>query len=168
MKLMLMMVMAVVVGTGMVTSCTNLTPERAQRLAGYANVALTAAEIGGAVNPKQAEAIRGGGALLLSLKAGDTDGNLQKLSETAVAYAVASGKLTVEQALELKKAGTVPLTPEVVKPEEITPEAVAPLVPVPGTPTPVPAPVDSAAVDPGAGWGWRVCLGPVSIWEGVL
>lgn len=90
-------------------SCTS--PDQKATLAKWGNVAITAAEIGGQLNPKQAELIRNGGVLVLNLEGKDQDAQLAMLSEAAVAYAEAEGKLTTEQAAALRAAGQVPLTP---------------------------------------------------------
>jgi hypothetical protein len=95
------------------TSCTSsqkLDLDDAQ-LASYANIALTAAELGGVVNSKQAAVARAGGKLLLDFKAAPDNEKLVLLSNVAVDYAVSEGKLTPEQAQALRDAGTVPLVP---------------------------------------------------------
>lgn len=90
------------------------------QLTQWANIAITAAELGGQLNPKQAAAIRTGGKLLLDLSQGK-DVDLAALSSEAVAFAVAEGKLTPEQAAALQAAGTVPL--------QIASPAATPVVP---------------------------------------
>lgn len=103
-------------------SCTGV--QKAD-LAGWANLALTAAEIGGAVNPKQAEAVRQVGVLVLSLEKGDAQGNLRKVSEAAVEYAVQAGKITPEQAQKLREAGRVELAPKDAEPPGVIVETLA-------------------------------------------
>ena len=78
-------------------------------LAKAANTALLAAELGGVVNTKQAEAARAGGKLLLDFQGTPDDQKLAVLSNVAVDYAEAKGKITPEQAQALREAGTVPL-----------------------------------------------------------
>lgn len=114
----------------MQASCTGM---KKAELAGWANLALTAAEIGGAVNPKQAEAVRQVGVLVLSLEKGDAQGNLRKVSEAAVEYAVAQGKITPEQAQKLREAGRVELAPQVVEPPGVIVETLASPVTVTAT-----------------------------------
>lgn len=91
------------------TSCTSSKEGQRDQLTAWANTAITAAEMAGQINPKQAALIRKGGALLLDLSSGK-DLDIAALSSEAVAYAVETGKLTPEQAAALKAAGSVPLT----------------------------------------------------------
>jgi hypothetical protein len=91
------------------TSCTMNAGDTA-RLVTYANTALTVAEIGGVVTPKQAAAVRTANKLILDFQAATSDQRLIAVSNTIIDYAVAEGKLTEEQAAALRVAGTVPLT----------------------------------------------------------
>jgi len=99
--------------------------EQLTTLAGYANTALTLAELGGVVNAKQADLARRSGKLLLDASA--TEGNEAKLaliSKVVVDYAEETGKLTPEQIAALREAGTVALVPS------------SPLPPLPSSPPP--------------------------------
>lgn len=119
MKHLLTLLAACAVAVSM-TSCTSKEMPKfdfkAAELAKVANTALLAAELGGVVNSKQAEAARAGGKLLLDFKATPDNEKLVLLSNTAVDYAESKGKITPEQAQALRDAGTVPLTPPAAGP----------------------------------------------------
>lgn len=96
------------------TSCssTGSKADQAAELAHWANVAITAAEIGGVINPSQAALVRKGGALLIDQLGSGKQPNIQVISAAVIDYAQATGKLTPEQVAALKAAGTVPLVAE--------------------------------------------------------
>ncbi len=77
-------------------------PPDTATLSSWANTALTVAELGGAVNEKQAQAARQVGVFV-------TTGDAKSLELAALDYAVAKGKLTKEQAEAVKEAKVVPL-----------------------------------------------------------
>lgn len=91
-------------------SCTGTQAEKEAQLSKYANIALNAGEVFGAVNPKQAELIRKHGSLVTNALTGGGI-KLEDVSNAAVEIAVAKGKLTQAQADQLKAAGEVPLSP---------------------------------------------------------
>lgn len=90
----------------LVLPCCTTNPDQLARLG---NIALTAAEIGGGIQPAQARAIRSAGKLVLDAQSGQ-DVKLEDVSQQVVDYAVAQGRLTPEQAAALQKAGEVPIT----------------------------------------------------------
>ena len=73
------------------------------------NIALTAAELCGAIQPAQARAIRSAGKLVLNAQSGQ-DVKLEDISQQVIDYAVETGKLTPAEAEALHKAGEVPIT----------------------------------------------------------
>ena len=97
----------------LMTSCssTGSKADQAAELAHWANVAITAAEIGGVINPTQAALVRKGGVLVLDQIGSGKQPDLQVISASVIDYAESAGKLTPEQAEALRKAGTVPLVP---------------------------------------------------------
>lgn len=119
------LILALTCASLFVTSCASTADARRAQLATWANIAITAAEVGGQINPKQAALIRKGGTLLLDLSAGK-DIDIAVLSSEAVAYAVAEGKLTPEQAAALQEAGKVPLT--ITAPPQGFPEPNPPVI----------------------------------------
>lgn len=110
MKHLLQILLVAIIAMASLPSCSTTKADQSAELAKWANIAITAAELGGQINPKQAATIRKGGQLLLDLSEGK-DFDLTALSAEAVAYAVDAGKLTPEQAAALQAAGTVALTP---------------------------------------------------------
>lgn len=108
------LLLALVCACVSISSCQSSGSKQEQltTLAGYANTAITLAELGGVVNAKQADLARRSGKLLLDASA--TEGNDAKLaliSKTVVDYAEETGKLTPEQIAALREAGTVNLVP---------------------------------------------------------
>jgi len=107
------------------TSCGDATEKQREKLttlAGYANTALTLAQIGGVINEKQAALARQAGALILETSATTgTEAKVAVISEAVLAYVEKEKKMTPEQIDALRKAGTVNLMPPV-----------SPLLPDPG------------------------------------
>ena len=107
------------------TSCGDSTEKQREKLttlAGYANTALTLAQIGGVINEKQAALARQAGALILETSATTgTEAKVAVISEAVLAYVEKEKKMTPEQIDALRKAGTVNLMPPV-----------SPLLPDPG------------------------------------
>lgn len=110
MKHLLQILLVAIMTMASLPSCSTTKADQAAELSKWANIAITAAELGGQINPKQAALIRKGGQLLLDLSQGK-DFDLAAISAIAVEAAVDKGALTPEQAAALASAGAVPLTP---------------------------------------------------------
>jgi len=99
------------------TSCGDSTEkqrEQLTKLAGYANTALTLAQVGGVINEKQAALARQAGALILETSATTgTEAKVAVISEAVLAYVEKEKKMSPEQIDALRKAGTVNLMPPV-------------------------------------------------------
>lgn len=99
------------------SSCANDAKTQQLRfgLAVVGNVVVAVAQVGGAITPLEADAIREGGTLILNLDGKPQDKAIAAISERAVKYAEDSGEITHEQAEELRKAGEVPLVTPVTQ-----------------------------------------------------
>lgn len=108
MKHLLQLLLVAIIAMASLPSCSTTKADQAAELSKWANIAITAAELGGQINPKQAATLRKGGQLLLDLSQGK-DFDLAAISAIAVEAAVDKGALTPEQAAALAAAGNVPL-----------------------------------------------------------
>ena len=102
---------AALFGMCALSNCASSGAEQKAQLTSLANLAITAAEIGGVINPTQAALVRKGGVLVLDQIGSGKQPDLQVISASVIDYAESAGKLTPEQAEALRKAGTVPLVP---------------------------------------------------------